>query len=408
MFVSSCRFCHAPHSDELNSDYGSGSPRSQADSPIYAHQAPGSIWYQHNSQQLDDYQELSDLRQASDSPSYRRFAAFTDLTPTIRTDFSNLYPDTSTGATKGTVPVEGSNRRFSTGFGPSLGDRFTSNDAMGGRDDFRQQHDQPNQGGHRRAPSLDDCHDQRGFSSQHRYESQRRQQSLRFSDSAVNRSVQFSSRDSLINVVKKSDFTGTPNEGMKRNYSSESLMMPRKSSLDSLSNSDGTKQQYSHPSQFQQVLHEQLDTQYHQTNSGSNNSSLQRQQHNELRNSDRQHQLPSLPQRQRHLPTSHNPFRKTHRRNLSAGNAPLFVGGITPTPRWGVGNSRMLPTAGGGGLPPGGGGRSFPPDEEECSGQSASVWSLQCQDGLVMAGCADGRIEVWDAYSGKLKVLRWY
>ncbi|KAA0184594.1 hypothetical protein HAZT_HAZT007505 [Hyalella azteca] len=41
-----------------------------------------------------------------------------------------------------------------------------------------------------------------------------------------------------------------------------------------------------------------------------------------------------------------------------------------------------------------------------CDGASvgaSAVWSLHCHEGIVFVGCADGSIEVWDAYSGNFK-----
>ena len=33
-----------------------------------------------------------------------------------------------------------------------------------------------------------------------------------------------------------------------------------------------------------------------------------------------------------------------------------------------------------------------------------SVWTMDCEDGLIILGCSNGRIEVWDTLSGQLKV----
>jgi WD40 repeat protein len=35
---------------------------------------------------------------------------------------------------------------------------------------------------------------------------------------------------------------------------------------------------------------------------------------------------------------------------------------------------------------------------------SPSVWCMDCVDGIIILGCANGRIEIWDTVSGQLKV----
>ena len=97
------------------------------------------------------------------------------------------------------------------------------------------------------------------------------------------------------------------------------------------------------------------------------------------------------------LQTSSNSC-KTHRRNLSAGNPPLYVGGATTGfvcgalgSNWNSCQSASAPARGTGLV-------------AADNATASSVWSLQCLDGLVIVGCADGNLEVWDAYNGDLKV----
>ena len=35
---------------------------------------------------------------------------------------------------------------------------------------------------------------------------------------------------------------------------------------------------------------------------------------------------------------------------------------------------------------------------------SVSVWTMDCEDGLIILGCSNGTIEIWDTLSGQLKV----
>ena len=36
---------------------------------------------------------------------------------------------------------------------------------------------------------------------------------------------------------------------------------------------------------------------------------------------------------------------------------------------------------------------------------SPAVWAMDCHDGLIILGCCNGRIEIWDAQSGAFKVI---
>ena len=37
--------------------------------------------------------------------------------------------------------------------------------------------------------------------------------------------------------------------------------------------------------------------------------------------------------------------------------------------------------------------------------KSNSIWTMDCEDGLIILGCSNGSIEIWDTLSGQLKVI---
>ena len=39
------------------------------------------------------------------------------------------------------------------------------------------------------------------------------------------------------------------------------------------------------------------------------------------------------------------------------------------------------------------------------SNKSNSIWTMDCEDGLIILGCSNGSIEIWDTLSGQLKVV---
>ena len=46
-------------------------------------------------------------------------------------------------------------------------------------------------------------------------------------------------------------------------------------------------------------------------------------------------------------------------------------------------------------------------DHNSMENQSpASVWAMDCEDGLIVLGCADGRIEIWETMSCQFKVRK--
>ena len=97
-------------------------------------------------------------------------------------------------------------------------------------------------------------------------------------------------------------------------------------------------------------------------------------------------------QSHRYMPSSPPLFgngRHSHKRNLSAGSAPTYAGKIPQSINYQYHQTRTNSRT------------NYQEDTEEGS----SVWALQCQDGLVFAGCSDGTIEVWDGYSGGLKFV---
>ena len=41
----------------------------------------------------------------------------------------------------------------------------------------------------------------------------------------------------------------------------------------------------------------------------------------------------------------------------------------------------------------------------ELSNKNNSVWTMDCEDGLIILGCSNGTVEIWDTLSGQLKVI---
>ena len=42
---------------------------------------------------------------------------------------------------------------------------------------------------------------------------------------------------------------------------------------------------------------------------------------------------------------------------------------------------------------------------DEIQQNPASVWAMDCEEGLIILGCANGRIEVWETMSCQFKVI---
>ena len=182
-------------------------------------------------------------------------------------------------------------------------------------------------------------------------------------------------------------FQTSTSSGMRRNFSSESLIA-KDNSLD-----QSIKMNY--------LRHNSL----HCSQSSINNKPSQKSVH-------MRYPKYSLQEYTSPFSNQMSSSSKSHRRNLSAGNAPLYMdgalAGCSISNRLSNSNALLSSTLSSRGF--GLASNICSTDEEPMNDghyhqAASSVWSLQCQDGLVIVGCADGSIEVWDAYDGRLKFL---